>query len=193
MNLKHSILLIAAMTFASFVSGQEAPKLFKGRNARQHSIIEPRDTTGISPFNTAARVELWHYNNRMNWWSNTFPDDRPLFKEGRLNFPVDSIQRRVVLDSTLSKGFYEALYVDQLCEESMVAACYSPRDLLVFVGADGRPMGCIEICVECAGGYVSDGLRSVVFCPERTSTLSYWLKRSYDPSISRPKSGNSEF
>jgi len=177
--MKQLFLLIGAIMLASFVSGQETPKLFKGRNARQQPIVEVRDTTGTDPFSVAARVELWHYNDRMRWWGGAFPSGRQLFEEGKVNLPPDSIRRRVVLDSTLCKGFREALYVDQLCDEFRIAGCYSPRDLLVFYGADGRALGCIEICVECAGGYVSDGLRAVVFCPERTSTLGYWLKRSY--------------
>ncbi len=183
MNMKHIFSVIAAILLVSLVSGQEKiPKLFKGKKARQHPIVETRDTTGINPFNTAARVELWHYNDRMRWWSKTFSDNRPLFQDGKMNLPADSVQRRVVLDSTLRTGFSEALYVDHLCEEIMVAACYSPRDLLVFYHADGHPLGCIEICVECAGGYVSDGLRSIPFCPKRTSTLYFWLKRGYDQS-----------
>lgn len=156
------------------MSGQETtPKLFKGRNARQHPIVEVRDTAGTDPFSVAARVELWYYNDRMRWWGRAFPN-------GRVNLSADSIRQRVVLDSALRNGFCEALYVNQLCDDFRIAGCYLPRDLLVFYGAEGRVLGCIEICVECAGGYVSDGLRSAIFCPERTSTLGYWLRRSYD-------------
>jgi hypothetical protein len=183
MIIRQLFLLIVMMMFVVVVSAQEKTQvLFKGRNARQQPIIEDRDTTGVDPFTSAARVELWHYRDRMKWWNKTFPDNRPLFQDGKVNLPVDSIQRLVVLDSALRKGFHEVLYLDQMCEEFLVAGCYSPRNLLVFYQADGGVIGCIEICVECAGGYVSNGLRPVIFCPERTSVLYNMInRRGFEP------------
>lgn len=144
-----------------------------GKKEKQTTpIIEQRDTSRIDPFAVAARVELVTYkNNRMDWWIDEDGTDRPHLKNGTLNMPVDSIHSRVYLDSAQVAKWQSALYIQHFCQENIIALCYEPRHLLLFYTPDRRIFGYIEICLSCAGGRISEGLREVVFCPERIGYL----------------------
>lgn len=158
------------------VMAQEIRQLYKGKHTLGAKIVEPRDTTGINPFTIAKRVELLTYANRMRWWPKLYSDGKDLLEDGALTIPPDSIRSRTILDTEQTAELDEAFYQRHLCEESMVAGCYEPRHLLVFYSADDVIIGCIEVCLTCPGGYVSEGLRPVVFCLARMQYLGIHLR-----------------
>lgn len=135
-------------------------------------IAEQRDTSGIDPFAMAVRVELLTYSDRMDWWLGEDGIDKPLLENGMLNMPVDRIHSRVSFDSLEIAKWQDALYVQHFCEDSIIALCYQPHHLLLFYTSDNRILGYIEICLSCAGGRISEGLREVIFCPARVEYLS---------------------
>lgn len=132
----------------------------------------------VNPFRVAHRIELLHYNNRMVWWYKLFPDGKDLIENNRLSIPPNQILQQTVINKTQYKEWENALYNPNVCQETMVAGCYEPRDLLVFYNADNSLLGCIEICVTCAGIYTSPGLQHMVVCPERTSALYFLVEQT---------------
>lgn len=168
-----SLFLIILLLSTVYAYGQEVGKLYKGKKIRVAPVIEQRDTSGLNPFIRAAKVELLYYkSNRMQWKGN----DSNILEKGNLNIPTDRIAKRIVLDSSQVVDWEYSLYKMHLCEEFMVAGCYEPRHLLVFYDKGERLLGAIEICISCAGGWVSPGMRKVVFCPERTGILASMIK-----------------
>lgn len=149
--------------------------LYKGKGQRV-AIKEKRNTAGINPFKKAARVELLQYSNRMQWWYKLYPNGNQLIVNDTLTIPANYITARTTLTPQVAEKWNKLLYKDHLCEEQLTAGCYEPRHLLVFYAANQRVLGCIELCVSCAGGYVSNGLRRVVSCPERTASINHLLK-----------------
>ncbi len=176
-NNKHGLLFILMMSLGTSLFGQELGGLYKGKRMRP-PIVERRDTAGVIPFDLAKHVELLCYNNRMAWWADAFVGPSPLIFNGRLMVPADSILSRVILGDSLKREWRAALYEDQLCAERMVAGCYEPRHLLVFYDEYNLVVGAVEICVTCSGGYSSNGLRDIVFCPDRMTVLSYLVRIS---------------
>ncbi|MGJ1284878.1 hypothetical protein ACR79P_14610 [Sphingobacterium spiritivorum] len=169
--MRHTTLLYLLLSFLS-LSAQEKVTLYKGKKARTALIVECRDSTGLDPFKVAQRVELLFYtNNRMSWKNSAGKNLEELLSNGRLNIPPDSIAGRVQLDSAQRADWQYILYQSQLCDELMVAGCYEPRHLLVFYTRDNYPFAHIEICVSCAGAWISDNLRSFVICPARMAIL----------------------
>ncbi|QQT32854.1 hypothetical protein K2F45_11480 [Sphingobacterium siyangense] len=167
----YTILLYLLLSFLS-LSAQEQVTLYKGKKARITPIVETHDSKGFEPFKIAERVELLFYtSNRLLWRPNAEKNPNGLVTNGQLNIPADSVAGRVQLDSAQCSDWQYTLYQSQLCEELMVAGCYEPRHLLVFYGHDDKPFGFIEICVSCAGAWVSEGLRTFVVCPERMAVL----------------------
>ncbi|MFD1772094.1 hypothetical protein [Sphingobacterium suaedae] len=168
--MRYTTLLYLLLSFLS-LSAQENT-LYKGKNVRTIPIVEKRDSTGLDPFKVAQRVELVFYtSNRMSWKNSAGKNLEELLTDGRLNIPTDSIAGRVELDSAQCADWQHTLYQSQLCDELLVAGCYEPRHLLVFYDDSNSSVGFIEICVSCAGAWVSQGLRSFVVCPERMSVL----------------------
>jgi hypothetical protein len=193
--MRYTILLYLLLSFLS-LSAQEKVALYKGKNARTSPIVEQRDTTGFDPFEVAERVELLFYtSNRLLWHHNTGKNPNALMADGLINIPQDSIAARVQLDSVQCADWQYTLYQSQLCDELMVAGCYEPRHLLVFYGHDDKPFGFIEICVSCAGAWVSEGLRTFVVCPERMAVLGSMVnqiaeKNNISATTTRTKSAN---
>lgn len=147
-------------------------QLYTKNTEKVAPIVEQRDTSGIDPFAVAARVELVTYkNNRMDWWIGKDGQDKPLLENGVLTMPVDSIHSRVNLESAQIAKWQRTLYVQHFCDENIIALCYEPRHLLLFYTPDNRISGYMEICFSCAGGRISEGLREVIFCPERVEYL----------------------
>lgn len=170
--MRYTTLLYLLLSFLS-LSAQEKVTLYKGKKAPTAPIIEKRDSTGLDPFKVAQRVELVFYtSNRMSWKNSSGKNLEELLSNGRLNIPKDSIAGRAELDSVQRANWQYTLYQRQLCEEMMVAGCYEPRHLLVFYTKDNYPFAYIEICVSCAGAWISDNLRSFVVCPERMSLIA---------------------
>lgn len=166
-----SLFLIILLLSTVYAYGQEVGKLYKGKKIRVAPVIEQRDTSGINPFVSATKVELVYYkSNRMKW------NDSNILEKGYLIIPPDRIAKRILLNSHQVADWQYSLYEMHLCEEFMVAGCYEPRHLLVFYDKGERLLGAIEICISCAGGWVSPGLRKVVFCPERTGILASMIK-----------------
>lgn len=148
-------------------------QLFSKKEKKVAPITEQRDTSGIDPFAVAHSVELVTYkSDRMDWWINEDGLDKPLLKNGMLTIPTDSIHSRLNLDASAIAKWQSALYVQQFCEEKIIGLCYKPRHLLLFYNSDNRIFGYIEICLSCAGGRISEGLREVIFCPERVEYLT---------------------
>lgn len=173
----YTILLYLLLSFLS-LSAQEQVTLYKGKKARITPIVETQDSKGFEPFKIAERVELLFYtSNRLLWRPNAGKNPNALMADGLINIPQDSIAARVQLDSAQCVDWLYTLYQSQLCEELMVAGCYEPRHLLVFYGHDDKPFGFIEICVSCAGAWVSEGLRTFVVCPERMAVLGIMVNR----------------
>ncbi|WP_343539756.1 hypothetical protein [Sphingobacterium thalpophilum] len=170
--MRYTTLLYLLLSFLS-LSAQEKVILYKGKKASTSPIVEKRDSTGLDPFKVAQRVELVFYtSNRMSWKNSGGKNLEELLSDGRLNIPTDSIAGRVELDPTQRADWQYTLYQRQLCEELMVAGCYEPRHLLVFYAKDNHPFAHIEICVSCAGAWISDNLRSFVVCPARMAALA---------------------
>lgn len=168
----YTIILYLLLSFLG-LSAQEKVTLYKGNKARTAPIVEKRDSTGLDPFKVAERVELVFYtSNRMSWKNSAGKNLEELLSNGRLNIPMDSIAGRVELDSVQRADWQYTLYQSQLCDELMVAGCYEPRHLLVFYTKDNYPFAHIEICVSCAGAWISDNLRSFVVCPERMAVFA---------------------
>lgn len=168
--MRYTTLLYLLLSFLS-LSAQEKATLYKGKNARA-PIVEKRDSMGLDPFKVAIRVELLFYtSNRMSWKNNAGKNFEELLPNGMLNIPTDSIAGRIHLDSAQCADWQHTLYQSQLCDELMVSGCYEPRHLLVFYEDNNRSIGFIEICVSCAGAWISEGLRSFLVCPERMSIL----------------------
>lgn len=148
-------------------------QLHNKKTKKASPIVEQRDTSGINPFAVAERVELVTYNSdRMDWWYDEGNQDKPLLENGELNMPVDSIQSRINLDAPTIAKWQSALYVQHSCADNIIGLCYEPRHLLLFYSSDNRIFGYIEMCFSCAGGSMSEGLREVIFCPERVAYLS---------------------
>ncbi|MGC1630932.1 MAG: hypothetical protein WA749_02350 [Gelidibacter sp.] len=148
-------------------------QLYKKNTETIAPIVEQRDNSGIDPFADATRVELVTYkSDRMDWWSNECGQDKPLLENGRLNMLADSIHSRVNLDAQAIAKWQSTLYVQHFCAEKITGLCYQPRHLLLFYTPDNRAYGYIEICLSCSGGRMSEGLREVVFCPERVEYLA---------------------
>lgn len=163
---------------ALVVNGQEDGRLYKGRKVPLKPIMEIRDTVGINPFKLADRVELLYYtSNRMQWREGAKRSYPQVLDQGGIAIPTDSIAKRIILDADRIAEWNVALYEMQLCEELRVAGCYEPRHLLVFYDKGKKVLGAIEICISCAGGWASPGLRKVVFCPERTGVLAAMISR----------------
>lgn len=177
LNINLSFVVFLLTTLA--VYGQETAKLHKGRKSSVGPVVEVRDTSGVNPFDIADKVELLYYvGNRMQWWRDSKGQKyADVIEHGRLNVSTDRIAKRVTLDTAQVAEWSSALYAWNLCAEYMVAGCYEPRHLLLFYDARSRIIGAIEICVTCAGGWVSPGLRAVVFCPERTAMLASMIKK----------------
>lgn len=170
--MRYTTLLYLLLSFLS-LSAQEKVTLYKGKKTNTSPIVEQRDSTGLDPFKVVQRMELLFYtSDRMSWQNSSGKNLQELLSNGQLNIPTDSIAGRVELDSPERTDWQYTLYQRQLCEELMVAGCYEPRHLLVFYGHDNKPFGFIEICVSCAGAWISDNLRSFVVCPERMSLLA---------------------
>ncbi|MGK6351508.1 hypothetical protein [Parapedobacter sp. DT-150] len=168
----HKIILLYSIAMLCCTSVLAQAQLYNEKAKKAGRIVEKRDTSGIDPFTVAARVELVTYSNRMDWWSGDDGRDKPLLKNGMLNMPADSIHSRVQLNSSAVAKWQNALYVTQFCEENIIALCYEPRHLLLFYTANNLIFGYIEICLSCAGGHISVGLREVAFCPERIEYLA---------------------
>ncbi len=175
--MRYTILIYLLLSFLGLFA-QEKVTLYKGKKARITPIVETRDTTGFDPFEVAERVELLFYNsNRLLWSPNAEKNPNGLMTKGQLNIPADSVSGRVQLDSAQCADWQYTLYQSQLFEEMIVAGCYEPRHLLIFYGHDNKPFGFIEICVSCAGAWVSEGLRNFVVCPERMAVLASMVNR----------------
>lgn len=175
--MRYTILLYLLLSFLNLVA-QDKVTLYKGKNVRTGPIIEKRDSSGLDPFKVAKRVELVFYtSNRMSWKNSVKnnPDDR--FTAGLLNIPTDSIVGWVQLDSVQCADWQYTLYQSQLCEELMIAGCYEPRHLLIFYDDSNTSIGFIEICVRCAGAWISEELRSFVVCPERMAILGSMINQ----------------
>lgn len=169
--MRHMTLLYLLLSFLS-LTAQEKVTLYKGKKARTVPIAEMRDSAGFDPFKMAERVELLFYtSNRMLWQNSVKGNLDELLTDGHLNLPTDRIAGRVQLDSAQCADWQYTLYQSQLCEELMVAGCYEPRHLLVFYNKDKYAFAHIEICVSCAGAWISNGVRSFVVCPERMAAL----------------------
>lgn len=175
--MRYATLLFFLLSFLS-LSAQEGLTLYKGKKAPNVRIVEMQDSTGFDPFKVAERVELLFYTrDRMSWNEKPGKNPEEIIINGNLNIPVDSIAGKVILDSAQSSDWQSTLYKSQLCEELMVAGCYEPRHLLVFYGDDNSVIGAIEICVSCAGAWISKGLRRFVVCPNRMSILESMATR----------------
>lgn len=169
--MRYATLLYLLLPFLSLCA-QEKMTLYKGKKVRISNITEKRDSRGVDPFDTAERVELLFYtSNRLSWRNNPGKNPNQLVTGGRINIPLDSIAGRAQLDSEQCADWQYTLYQSQLCEELMIAGCYEPRQLLVFYGDSNQVIGFIEICVSCAGAWISEGLRTFVVCPERMAVL----------------------
>lgn len=179
-----SLLLVFFLLTVISGYGQERIELYKGRKAPVAPIVEERDTVGINPFGVADKVELLYYvSNRIQWRDEDKKNKVDILQQGRLKLPEDSIVLRVTLDTAQIADWNAALYEMHLCEEYRVAGCYEPRHMLVFYDKYSKVLGTIEICVSCAGGWVSDGLRKVVFCPERTGVLASMISRTRENKL----------
>lgn len=141
----------------------------------ENSNVDKKLLTTVNPFKFASRVELLTYNNRLFWWFKQMGTTQ-LFQQGKLQMPTDSILTRTAIDTANLADWEQALYTPQLCEKTIIGKCYEPRHLLVFYNEQNHIIGCIEICITCAGGYTSAGLQKVVFCPNRTAVLSRLIK-----------------
>lgn len=176
MKLTYIMLLVQTLFCWLGVSGQETASMFyKGRMAPQAPIVEPRDTSGIDPFLVANRIELLYYtDNRMLFWKG----DSDIIENGELKIVEENIRFRVQLDTAQRADWQNECYEHHLCEDFMIAGCYEPRHLLVFFDKDNKALGGIEICVSCSGGWVSPGLRPIIFCPARTGVLSVLITQA---------------
>ena len=188
--MRYTILLYLLLPFLSLLA-QEKVTLYKGKNARTTPIVEERDSRGFEPFEVAEHVELLFYtSNRLSWQNSTKRNLDELFTDRHLNIPLDSIACRIALDSAQRADWKYTLYQSQLCEEIMIAGCYEPRHLLVFYGDNNQSIGCMEICVSCAGAWVSEGLRTFVVCPERIAVLGsmiHQIAEKNNISLTAPK------
>lgn len=174
--MKKNIFYSIAIVFAC-IGVLTVVQLYNKKTEKVVPIIEQRDTFGTDPFAVAARVELVTYkNNRMDWWIDEDGTDKPLLKNGTLTMPADSIHSRINLDSIQIAKWKNALYVQHFCEENILSLCYEPRHLLLFSTPDNRLSGYMEICFSCADGRTSEGLREVIFCPERVEYLAILVR-----------------
>ena len=170
-----AVLIVTILLCGVHKATAQTNLLYKGKGERA-AIKEKRDAIGSNPFKKAARVELLQYSNRMQWWYKLYPNGNQLVVNDTLTIPANYITARTTLTPQVAEKWNKLLYKDHLCEEQLTAGCYEPRHLLVFYAANQRVLGCIELCVSCAGGYVSNGLRTVVSCPERTASINHLLQ-----------------
>jgi len=191
--MRHIIIIYLLLSFLC-VKAQEKITLYKGKKTRTIPLIEQRDSSGFDPFKIAERVELLFYtSNRMSWQNSAGKNLDELLTDGQLNIPADSIAGKALLDSIQSADWQYTLYQSQLCEEFMAAGCYEPRHLLTFYGEENNVIGAIEICISCAGAWISEGLRSFVVCSERMSTLGSMvaqIAKDNNITIVEPKKRN---
>lgn len=166
---------ISLLVIAVFCFDNAEAQLYKGKGAKKKPIVETRDTSGINPFTKAYKVDLLYYrSDRMKWKDSL---SYRIIKDNQLLIPNDSISKTITLDSLQKANWNDALYETHLCEEHMVAGCYAPHHLLVFYDEKNNLLSAIEICISCSGGWISEGTRQIVFCPERMSLLSYYINK----------------
>lgn len=130
-------------------------------------------------FKNAASAKIYsYYNSGIIEVVADYPDSAHVVKPQKdtSNFIVRDLRilqsdiKEVITLSMEQRSQLLKLFSARRCRNGSIAMCYVPRHAIVFFNSDDKPVGYIELCLECANRRTSDKMQ-VDFCFENAKMV----------------------